>query len=168
VIEIMKNVKIIKDIEAKVTATLEMLYSTFRSAVMEMGSDIMVQKSLSEKEVYDLTLDVYRFIGINIPVIKLTGRDITISSSLYGTTALYDRCKNECAEMLMLLAEYSTIMKSILVLSRELKKVQRKVNALEKIFIPQNEEAKKYISDRLEEIEREEIFVKKLIKQKIS
>ncbi len=57
-------------------------------------------------------------------------------------------------------------MKSILVLSRELKKVQRKVNALEKIFIPQNEEARKYISDRLEEMEREEIFVKKLIKQK--
>ena len=66
----------------------------------------------------------------------------------------------------MLIAEYSTILKLILVLSRELKKVQRKVNALEKIFIPQNDEARKYISDRLEEMEREEIFVKKLIKQK--
>ncbi|HPI91323.1 MAG TPA: V-type ATP synthase subunit D, partial [Spirochaetota bacterium] len=59
-----------------------------------------------------------------------------------------------------------SLMKTVVLLSRELKKVQRKVNALEKIFIPQNEEAQKYISDRLEEIEREEIFVKKLIRQR--
>ncbi|MDO9529791.1 MAG: V-type ATP synthase subunit D, partial [Syntrophales bacterium] len=58
--------------------------------------------------------------------------------------------------------------KAIIMLSRELKKVQRRVNALEKIFIPQHEEAKKYISDRIEEMEREEIFVKKLIRQRAS
>ncbi len=165
-IEIMKNARRIKSIEEEVKKSLEELYATFRLAVMEMGSDIMVQKSQSEKEAYELSLDVYRFIGISIPSMTMAARDTGINSSLYGTTALYDRCKTECAEFLALLVEYSTIMKLILVLSRELKKVQRKVNALEKIFIPQNEEAKKYISDRLEEIEREEIFVKKLIKQK--
>ncbi|MBN1496324.1 MAG: V-type ATP synthase subunit D [Spirochaetes bacterium] len=166
VMEIMKNVKSIKAIEERVATTLETLYASFKSAVIEMGSDIMVQKSHSEKEVYALSLDVSRFIGISIPAVRLDRKEITVNSSLYGTTALYDRCKTECSEMLALLAEYSAIMKSILVLSRELKKVQRKVNALEKIFIPQNEEAGKYISDRLEEMEREEIFVKKLIKQK--
>ena len=42
------------------------------------------------------------------------------------------------------------------------------MNALEKIFIPQHEEARKYISDRIEEMERDEIFVKKLIRQRAS
>jgi len=56
--------------------------------------------------------------------------------------------------------------KSVMMLSRELKKVQRRVNALEKIFIPQHEESKKYITDRIEEMEREEVFVKKLIRQR--
>ncbi len=166
VIEIMKNVKRIKSIETELMTSLETLYATFRYAVMEMGSDIIVQKSQSEKETYELSLDVYRFIGINIPSMTMTAREISINSSLYGTTVLYDRCKTECSSLLMKIVEYSALMKLILVLSRELKKVQRKVNALEKIFIPQNEEAGKYISDRLEEIEREEIFVKKLIKQK--
>ncbi|MBN2397545.1 MAG: hypothetical protein JXI32_04130 [Deltaproteobacteria bacterium] len=32
---------------------------------------------------------------------------------------------------------------------------------------PRREEAKKYISDRIEEMEREEIFVKKLIRQRV-
>ena len=49
---------------------------------------------------------------------------------------------------------------------RELRKVQRRVNALEKIYIPRHEEARKYIAERLDEIEREEIFVKKLIRRK--
>jgi vacuolar-type H+-ATPase subunit D/Vma8 len=41
------------------------------------------------------------------------------------------------------------------------------MDALEKIFIPQREEAKKYISDRIEEMERGEIFAKKLIRQRV-
>jgi vacuolar-type H+-ATPase subunit D/Vma8 len=36
-----------------------------------------------------------------------------------------------------------------------------------RMCFPQREEAKKYISDRVEEIEREEIFVKKLIRQRV-
>jgi len=59
--------------------------------------------------------------------------------------------------------DYASLAKKVFLLSAELKKVQRRVNALEKIFIPAHEATKKYISDRLEEIEREEIFIKKLI-----
>ena len=166
VIEIMKKASGIRAMEKKVGAALENLYATFRAVAMDMGTDVAVQKSLSEKEAYGLSIDSYRFIGINIPVVKIEARDILNSSSMFGTTAQYDRCKEQCADILLLLAEYSSLMKTVVLLSRELKKVQRKVNALEKIFIPQNEEAGKYISDRLEEIEREEIFMKKLIRQR--
>jgi len=166
VIEIMKKAADIRAVEEKVRAALENLYATFRATAMDMGTDVLVQKSLSEKDAYGLSMDSYRFIGITIPVVTIEPGDILNSSSMYGTTALYDRCKKQCADLLLLLADYSSLMKTVVLLSRELKKVQRKVNALEKIFIPQNEEAQKYISDRLEEIEREEIFVKKLIRQR--
>jgi len=88
-------------------------------------------------------------------------------SGFLGTTSSYDTAKKTCITTLTLLANYATVIKSIFMLSRELKKVQRRVNALEKIFIPQNEEARKYITDRLEEMEREEVFVKRLIKQRM-
>ena len=166
VIEIMKYVRRIRGVEADMMSALDSLYAAYRIAAMEMGSDVIAGKSLSEKEVYGLDLGVSRFIGISIPALTITGRGIGIHASLYGTTAMYDRCKAGCAAALARIADYANIMKSILVLSRELKKVQRRVNALEKIFIPRNEEAVKYISDRLEEMEREEIFVKKLIRQR--
>jgi vacuolar-type H+-ATPase subunit D/Vma8 len=39
------------------------------------------------------------------------------------------------------------------------------MNALKKVFIPSHEEAKRYIAGRIEEMEKEEVFVKKLIRQ---
>jgi V/A-type H+-transporting ATPase subunit D len=88
--------------------------------------------------------------------------------TLPGTSAAYDQAKEQSRKALTILAEYATMTKSVITLSRELKKVQRRVNALEKIFIPQHEEAKKYITDRIDEMEREEVFVKKLIRQRQS
>lgn len=165
VAEIMKNVSRIKEIEKRVTVSLEEFYAQYRRTAMEMGSDVVARKSLSEAEVYELTMIHSRFMGMAMPEVEVSGREVIHHSSLWGTTARYDSCRVQCRDAIVALAGYAAIMKTIFVLSRELKKVQRKVNALQKIFIPQNEEAKKYISDHLEEMEREEIFVKKLIRQ---
>jgi len=43
-------------------------------------------------------------------------------------------------------------------IARELKKTQRRVNALERIFIPNFEDTIRFIQDNLEEQDREEIF----------
>ncbi|MCK4351745.1 MAG: V-type ATP synthase subunit D, partial [Candidatus Krumholzibacteria bacterium] len=53
-------------------------------------------------------------------------------------------------------------------LSREVAKTIRRVNALEKIFIPDYEETLKYIEMAIEESERESFFVLKLIKDRLS
>ena len=45
-------------------------------------------------------------------------------------------------------------------------KTQRRVNALEKMVIPQTKETKEYIETVLEERERESIFVLKALKSK--
>ena len=53
-------------------------------------------------------------------------------------------------------------------LSREVGKTIRRVNALEKIFIPDYDETLKYIEMALEESEREAFFVLKLVKDRLS
>ena len=53
-------------------------------------------------------------------------------------------------------------------LANEVKKTQRRVNALETIFIPHYEGARDYIQSVLEENEREEFFRQKRVKNKLA
>ena len=168
VMEIVKNINIIKKIEEQFQGALDELYSDYRSAAIEMGSDMLSLKSFSEKRSYFMSVDFSKLMGLRMPVLMVKPKKMKKTSGFLGTTSSYDTAKKTCITTLTLLTNYATVIKSIFMLSRELKKVQRRVNALEKIFIPQNEEARKYITDRLEEMEREEVFVKRLIKQRMS
>jgi V/A-type H+-transporting ATPase subunit D len=167
-IEIVRHISEIRRVESEFLDVLEKLYRAYRLAAVDMGSETITLKSCSEKRVYFLYMESVRLMGLKLPDIRISLKKPRLAASLTGTTATYDRAKEQSAKVLEVLAEYATITKSIIMLSRELKKVQRRVNALEKIFIPQHEEAKKYISERLEEMERDEIFVKKLIRQRAS
>ena len=51
-------------------------------------------------------------------------------------------------------------------LAEEVKKTQRRVNALDKMIIPQTVETKNYIESVLEERERENVFVLKALKKR--
>jgi len=167
VMEIVKNINIIRKIEEQFQGALDELYNNYRVAAIEMGSDMLSLKSCSEKRSYFMSVDFSKLMGLRMPVLMLKPKKMKKMSGFLGTTSSYDTAKKTCITTLTLLANYATVIKSIFMLSRELKKVQRRVNALEKIFIPQNEEARKYITDRLEEMEREEVFVKRLIKQRM-
>ncbi|MFC1671265.1 V-type ATP synthase subunit D [Spirochaetota bacterium] len=165
VMEIVKLVNRIKDTEKDLKTALNDLYQNYRISAMEMGSEIIISKGLHEKKRYEVSVESSKLMGIMIPEIKLEGLDICLESGLFGTGVMYDLTKKKSLEVIVLLAKYASVAKSSFLLSRELKKVQRRVNALEKIFIPQYEESKKYITDRLEEMEREEFFIKKMIRE---
>lgn len=165
-IEIVKKIGEIRGMEAGFQQGLNDLYAAYRSAAVDMGADKMTLQSCAEFRSYFLKMEVTKLMGLKMPVIRLKLKRPHPAFTLPQTSAAYDEAKDQSRKMLLALADYATMTKAIVLLSRELKKVQRRVNALEKIFIPQHEEARKYITDRLEEMEREEVFVKKLIRQR--
>jgi V/A-type H+-transporting ATPase subunit D len=164
--EIMRKIGIIRKIEADFQQVLNRLYEAYRDAAVDMGSDTVTMQSSMETRGYFLHMDFTKFLGLKLPDIRIDLKTSHPAFFLPQTTAVYDSAKEQSRDALLMLTEYAAVTKSVIMLSRELKKVQRRVNALEKIFIPQHEEAKKYITDRIEEMEREEIFVKKLIRQR--
>ena len=99
-------------------------------------------------------------IGIEVPALKL-------QYSFLNTNAIIDETSLKFLNLISLLCEMAEIRAIVWRLSREVKKTQRRVNALEKIVIPQEEETIKYIINTLEEKERDEIFIRKLIKEKL-
>ncbi|MBN2299230.1 MAG: V-type ATP synthase subunit D [Deltaproteobacteria bacterium] len=167
-IEIVKHISEIKRVEANLLNALDELYRAYRLSAVDMGSDAVTMKSCCEKRGYFFHISTTKLLGLKLTGIRLSLKRPRLTCSLNQTSATYDKAKRQSRKVLLELGEYATITKAIVMLSREMKKVQRRVNALEKIFIPQHEEAKKYISDRIEEMEREEVFVKKLIRQRAS
>ena len=63
-----------------------------------------------------------------------------------------------------LLTRLASIRTIVWRLAMEVKKTQRRVNALDKMVIPQSKETVKYIEDVLEERERDNVFVLKALK----
>jgi len=86
--------------------------------------------------------------------------------SFVDSFAETDAVMAEFFELLKLLTEMASIRTIAWRLATEVKKTQRRVNALEKMVIPQTKETKDYIETILEERERESIFVLKALKSK--
>jgi len=66
-----------------------------------------------------------------------------------------------------LLTKLAEIENAVFRLAREVRKPQRRVNALEKIFIPSYVETLRFISDALEERERDEFIVMRKVKERL-
>lgn len=164
--EIVRKIGKIRKIESGFADELNRLFSSYRVAAMDMSAHALALKSCAEKKAYGLNVRITKLMGLKLAEMTLTLAPPAPSDGMAGATAGYDEAKEASRRALLGLVEYATITKEIIMLSRELKKVQRRVNALEKVFIPPHEEAKKYITDRIEEMEREEVFVKKLIRQR--
>ena len=167
-LEIVRKIGAVKTIEVEFQQALAELYAAYRTAAVDIGSDAVTVQSSLEPRSYYLHMDVTKLMGLKLLNLRIDLKSPRAPVTLTQTSAPYDEAREKSHKALSILAQYATMTKSIILLSRELKKVQRRVNALEKIFIPQHEEAKKYITDRIEEMEREEVFVKKLIRQRMA
>ena len=166
VIEIMKRMGEVRQVESELSGTLKGLYGEYRLAAVDMGTQALTMKSAAEMRSFVLNMQTSRFMGLRLPKVTVQEKKPLVAVTAAGTTASYDKARERAVRALRLLAEYAAITRTVIIMSRELKKVQRRVNALEKIFIPHHEEAKTFITGRLEEMEREEVFVKKLIRRR--
>jgi V/A-type H+-transporting ATPase subunit D len=121
---------------------------------MNIGSDI----SFSEK----------RVMGVSLPRVKVRFDDRSPYVAAAESSIWIDEAIKKFREVLKLLGTLAEARISLMRLSREVGKTIRRVNALEKIFIPDYDETLKYIEMALEESEREAFFVLKLVKDRLS
>ena len=85
--------------------------------------------------------------------------------SLGDTTASLDEASAAFSKVLLLIPQLSMVTTTVWRLAGELRKTQRRVNALQYIFIPEYEETVLFIVSSLEERDREETFRLKLLKR---
>jgi V/A-type H+-transporting ATPase subunit D len=153
--------------QRKVDEELEKAYAALKEAQLANGTSGISFASRAVNVKTDIALRERRIMGVSIPTVNVRVEDNPPYYGPRATSVWTDeavvRFKN-AVEAIGRLAE-SRI--SLVRLAREVQKTIRRVNALEKIFIPDYEETVKYIEDSLEESDREAFFVLKLIKGRL-
>jgi V/A-type H+-transporting ATPase subunit D len=135
-----------------------------------MEGDVTVRGAAAAlKEHPEITTQSKNIMGVVVPQIESSKVRKSLDERGYGvlgTSARIDEAASayeELLEQVILAAEVETAMKKMLT---EIETTKRRVNALEFKLLPELNENKEYIEQKLEEQEREEIFRMKKIKGK--
>lgn len=152
-----------KSIRGEIESTYAQAYKALQSANITMGVIDNIANGIDVETGVHIT---YRSVmGVEIPRVSLQS---TLSAKAYGfmdTNSQFDLAYasfEKAKELTVVLAEVEN---SVCRLANEIKKTQRRANALHNIIIPQFEDTIKMISESLEEKEREEFSRLKVIKK---
>jgi V/A-type H+-transporting ATPase subunit D len=155
------------DFQDRVDKSLSKAYDALQEAVLDMGK-LKVQYLTEAVHIEtDITVSSRKIMGISLPVIETSFKEYAPHYSPVGTIFWIDSSLNFFKETLKLLGKLSELKISVLRLANEVKKTIRKVNALEKIAIPDLQEVVQYIQSRLEENERDMFVLMKMVKKNL-
>lgn len=141
----------LNELEEEVAASLDKAFLSFglartRSSLEELGKLIPEGK---------LDLEVGRAKVVNLTIPRFKIKDMEVSDySLINTESELDIGIQKLRDALPALLEMASLWKAVELLSEEIEATRRRVNALEHILIPNIRETSKYISGRLDEMER--------------
>ena len=167
IIELLALVDQTVDFQNRVEKALAKAYEALEEAVFDMGK-LKVQYLTGAVNVStDITVRSRRVMGVSLPVIETEFTEHAPYYSLMGNSFWIDSSLYFFKEVLKLLGKLSELKISVLRLANEVKKTIRKVNALEKIAIPDLTETVHFIQSRLEENERDMFVLMKMVKQNL-
>ena len=147
VIELLTLVDQAAEYEEKVKKALGDAYHALEEAVLNMGK--------------------LKVVNLASPVVDTSFNEHSPFFSPHGTSFWIDSSLNEFKEALKVMGRLAELKISIIRLAKEVRKTIRKVNALEKIAIPELEETVYYIENRMEESERDMLILMKMVKKRL-
>lgn len=164
--EIMGLLDSAKDIQTRINSTFGEAYEALKMASLTMGIASVEDIANSTFENSDIEMLHKSVMGVEIPIVKYDKLEAIPSYSFYQTNTSMDVAFKKFYEIKYFIIELAEIESSVYKLAVEIKKTQKRANALENIQIPKYEEIVKYIQDALEEKDREDFFRLKVVKKK--
>ncbi len=147
---------------------LQDIYKSVNEAYLALGTDTVDSVAESTPSVMEVEVNMRRVVDVKIPALSVTEKDT--KSMPYGfadTNSSIDRAAKQIKELLPKICKAAEYENSIFSLAKALEKTQKLLNALENVIIPQYKQNIQFITQALEEKEREEFAKLKKVKAKI-
>jgi len=165
--ELTSIVHIVDKLQREVDASMQSAYELVDKTIVIMGRKRLEELSFSIDIKTSLSISERRVMGVSLPVIDMSVKENPPYYSTYEVSFHVDEVIIKFKEVLKLITQLAEKKIALIRIAKEVQKTIRKVNALEKIYLPFYETSVKYINDRLDEDSREAFSMLKLIKERI-
>lgn len=167
VIELLNLVDQAVEYESQVNNSLKAAYQALNDSVMTMGKLKVGNLTGAINIENEIKIKERRVMGVKLPVVDTAYTDNGPYFSPLDTSFLVEEAIEEFKLALKQMGRLAELKVSIMRLALEVKKTIRKVNALEKIAIPDLKESLEFTVSRLEEAERENFILMKMVKTRL-
>ena len=166
IFELMSRLEAAKRAQKEVDEAMAGAFAALREDALRSGTEALVRESLGILRDHNVQVDSRSVMGIGLPRVAATHEEPRPAFSFGSTSALSDEVMRRFTEALDAIARLAEIENAVVRLASEVRRTQRRVNALEKVFIPDYKETIDYIDDVLEEREREQFVIMKMAKKR--
>ena len=161
--ELMTTVDVAKELRGSITALYKEAYAALQRANITMGMITPVAEFMPTEQSLQVT---YRSVmGCELPTVTLDPAAPHIPYGFAGTNENLDIAYLAFIKVKQQTARLAEVDNSVFRLVNAIKKTQTRANALKNIVIPRYEETMRFITNSLEEKEREEFSRQKVIKR---
>ncbi len=146
---------------------LERAHAALKEAELANGLSGVASSARAVNVEADIRLKMRRVMGVGIPSAQLDLKDRPPYFGPQATSVWTDEAILRFKNALAAIAQLAESRISVIRLAREIQKTIRRVNALERVFIPDYRETIKYVEDSLEEADMESFFITKLVRDRL-
>lgn len=158
VMELMGIVAEFGEVESALRKALAKSSGDFISAKVQMGQAAIARVLTLHRNELEVDIERRSVMGITLPEVSLEGGNLLEQTGFLETVGALDKTIDGLVDFLDTLERYIEIVASVWKLTLEIEKTQKRINALENIFIPESSENIRWIKDAMEQNEREELF----------
>ncbi len=166
--QILRMIEDTERVQKEMEERFRAAYETVEEARAAMGTERVSRIALSNPSDVEMRITPHSIMGVIVPAVHY---QVPAQRPLYGfgdTSPVLDQVRQDWLGVLDLLGQFAEMVTTVWRLALELRKTQRRVNALENVFIPSYEKKIKFIEETLEEKEREDLFRMKRTKSRIT
>ena len=163
--ELMGLIDEAKNIQAEIDSTFTQAYEALQLANIELGINYVQEIGRAVPVENSIAIKARSIMGTEIPLVRYDASSLRPTYAFGDTRQSLDEARMKFEKVKELTIKLSMVENSAYRLASNIKKTQKRANALKNITIPAYETLTKDISNALEEKEREEFTRLKVIKR---
>lgn len=167
VLELIGTVESAKRVQQDVQEKMKLAFQALRDAEIRLGTWRVARDTVAPPAEHAAEVDTRSLMGIYLPTVRGSHPPSRPIGGLLAGSPTLDAAAAAFTDALAAIDRLAEVENTVFRLAREVRKTLRRVNALEKIFIPSYEETLGFITSVLEERERDEFIIMRMVRERL-